>query len=89
MVSTPLAGYLGASHAVMNHDTAARLPRISLPTLVIASSADVSTPLSQSRAIADAIAGAQWALIEDAAHLSLLERPAAFESAIAAFLLRL
>jgi 3-oxoadipate enol-lactonase len=89
MVSTPVAGYLGASHAVMNHDTTARLPHISVPTLVIASSADVSVPLAQSKAVADAIAGAQWALIEDAAHLSVLEQPAAFEAAITAFLRQL
>jgi 3-oxoadipate enol-lactonase len=89
MVSTPVAGYLGACHAVMNHDTAARLAHISVPTLVIAGSADVSVPLAQSRAVADAIGGAQWALIEDAAHLSVLEQPAAFEAAVAVFLLRL
>jgi len=89
LVSTPVAGYLGASHAVMHHDTTARLPRISVPALVIASSADVSTPLAQSRAMVDAIGGAQWALIEDAAHLSVLEQPAAFESAISAFLRQL
>jgi 3-oxoadipate enol-lactonase len=73
----------------MNHDTAARLAHISVPTLVIAGSADVSVPLAQSRAVADAIGGAQWALIEDAAHLSVLEQPAAFEAAVAVFLLRL
>ena len=89
MVSTPVAGYLGASHAVMHHDTTARLSHISVPTLVIASSADVSMPLPQCKAMADAIAAAQWALIEDAAHLSVLEQPAAFEAAITAFLLRL
>ena len=89
LVSTPVAGYLGASHAVMHHDTMARLPHISVPTLVIASGADVSVPLAQSRAVADAIGGAQWALIEDAAHLSVLEQPAAFESAISAFLRQL
>jgi 3-oxoadipate enol-lactonase len=89
LVSTPVAGYLGASHAVMHHDTTARLSRISVPTLVIASSADVSVPPAQSRAMADAIGGAQWALIEDAAHLSVLEQPAAFEAAITAFLRQL
>jgi 3-oxoadipate enol-lactonase len=89
LASTPVAGYLGAIHAVMHHDTAARLPSISVPTLVIASSEDVSVPLAQSRAVSDAIGGAHWALIEDAAHLSVLEKPAAFESAIASFLLRL
>ena len=89
LVSTPVAGYLGTCHAVMNHDTTARLSRITLPTLVVASSADVSTPPSQCKAVADAIAGAQWALIEGAAHLSVLEQPAAFEAAITAFLRQL
>ena len=63
--------------------------QVTLPTLVVASSADVSTPPSQCKAVADAIAGAQWALIEDAAHLSVLEQPAAFEAAITAFLRQL
>jgi 3-oxoadipate enol-lactonase len=88
MVSTPVAGYLGASHALMNHNTAARLTQISVPTLVMASSDDVNVPVLQSKAVADAIAGAQWALIEDAAHLSVLEQPAAFEAAVTTFLLR-
>jgi 3-oxoadipate enol-lactonase len=89
LVSTPLAGYLGTCHAVMNHDTTARLSRITLPTLVVAASADASLPVAQLQSMADAIAGAQWALINGAAHLSALEKPAAFEAAVHAFLERL
>jgi 3-oxoadipate enol-lactonase len=73
----------------MNHDTTARLSRITLPTLVVAASADASLPVAQLQSMADAIAGAQWALINGAAHLSALEKPAAFEAAVHAFLERL
>jgi 3-oxoadipate enol-lactonase len=86
LVSTPHAGYLGTCHAVMNHDTAARLSRITLPTLVVAASADASVPVAQLQAAAGAIAGSRWALIDGAAHLSALEKPAAFEAAVRAFL---
>ncbi len=86
LVSTPLAGYLGACHAVMNHDTTARLSRIKLPALVVAASADASVPVAQLQAVAGAIAGSQWALIDGCAHMSALEKPAAFEAAVRAFL---
>jgi 3-oxoadipate enol-lactonase len=86
LVSTPLAGYLGTCHAVMNHDTTARLSRITLPTLVVAASDDASVPVAQLQSVADAIAGAQWALIDGSAHMSALEKPAAFEAAVRAFL---
>ena len=86
LLSTPLAGYLGTCHAVMNHDTTARLSRISVPTLVMAASDDLGTPAAQMQSVAGAIAGAQWALIDGAAHMSALEKPADFEAAVRAFL---
>jgi 3-oxoadipate enol-lactonase len=86
VASTPKAGYLGACHAVMHMDTAALLPRLKLPTLVIAGALDQGTPPAMSQAIAQAIPGARLEVIEDAAHLSVLERPAAFERAVRDFL---
>ncbi len=86
LVSTPLAGYLSACHAVMNHDTTSRLSRIQLPTLVMAASDDLGTPAAQMQSVAHAIAGSRWALIDGAAHMSALEKPAAFEAAVRAFL---
>jgi 3-oxoadipate enol-lactonase len=88
VVSTPQAGYLGACHAVMNHDTLARLPQIRVPTLVIAGGADLATPVGMLRAIVDAVPGAQLAVIDDVAHLSALEAPAAFEAAVRTLLAR-
>jgi 3-oxoadipate enol-lactonase len=89
VVTQPAAGYLAASHAVMNHDTTARLPQIRRPTLVIAGSADEGTPVAMSQALAQGIAGAELVVLDGAAHLSALEQPAAFTAALAAFIAKL
>jgi 3-oxoadipate enol-lactonase len=85
VVSTPVAGYLGASHAVMHLDLTDRLPQIGVPTLVIAGSVDQGTPPAMSEIIANAVPGARLVMIDGAAHLSVLEQPAAFESAVREF----
>lgn len=66
----------------MQHDTLARLPQIRVPTLVIAGSADLATPVSMSQAIVDAVPGAQLVVIDGVAHLSVIEQPQAFEAAV-------
>lgn len=86
VVSTSQTGYLGASHAVMRMDTTARLPQIAAPTLVIAASLDQGTPPAMSQTIARAVPGARLVVLEDAAHLSVLEQPQAFEDAVREFL---
>jgi len=86
VATTPKAGYLGACHAVMHMDTAALLPRVALPVLVIAGALDQGTPPAMSQAIAQAIPGARLEVIDEAAHLSVLEQPAAFERAVRDFL---
>jgi 3-oxoadipate enol-lactonase len=73
LVSTPLAGYLSACHAVMNMDTTDRLPNISTPTLVIAGGQDQGTPLAMSQTMAKAISSAELVVMQQAAHLSVLE----------------
>lgn len=86
VATTPKAGYLGACHAVMHMDTAARLERIALPTLVIAGVLDEGTPVAMAQALAQGIPGARLERLEAAAHLSVLEQPAAFEAALRRFL---
>ncbi|MDO9315314.1 MAG: alpha/beta fold hydrolase [Burkholderiaceae bacterium] len=88
VVSTSQAGYLAACHAVMNHDTKARLTEIGVPTLVIAGNADLATPVGMLQGIVDAVPGAQLAVIDGAAHLTALEAPAAFEAAVRTLLAR-
>jgi 3-oxoadipate enol-lactonase len=89
VASTPQAGYLGACHAVMQLDTTARLQQIAVPTLVIAGALDEGTPLAMSQTIVQQVPGARLAVIEQAAHLSALEQPAAFEAAVRGFLAEL
>ena len=89
VLSTPLDGYRAACHAVMHMDTTGRLPQIDRPTLVIAGALDEGTPLAMSQRIAQLIPGARLAVIEGAAHLSVIERPAAFEAALRGFLAEL
>lgn len=86
LVSTPVAGYLGASHALMHLDTTSRLPGITVPTLVIAGSLDQGTPPEMSQTIVQAVPSARLVVLDGAAHLSVLEQPAAFEAAVCEFI---
>ncbi|MEK7862868.1 MAG: alpha/beta hydrolase [Chloroflexota bacterium] len=70
-------------------DSTLDLATIDVPTAVIVGEADAITPLANSRAMADAIPHASLSVIPDAAHLSNLEAPEAFEHAMRAWLRRL
>ena len=76
------AGYVACCHAIAGVDTTARLPRIAVPTLVIAGVLDQGTPPEMARTIAQAIPGARLVVLRDASHLSVLEQPAAFREAL-------
>lgn len=78
------AGYTACCAAVRDLDIRSEIKTISIPVLVIAGTHDQATPPEQGRAIAAAIAGAQY-LELDAAHLSNIEKPAEFERAVMAF----
>ncbi|MES1205085.1 MAG: alpha/beta fold hydrolase [Pseudomonadota bacterium] len=67
-------------------DRTADLARIACPTLVIAGEADRVTPAAEMRELAAAIAGAVFVAIPGAGHLSNLEAPAAFNTALLDFL---
>jgi pimeloyl-ACP methyl ester carboxylesterase len=63
----------------------ARLPAITIPTLVVWGAADRMFPPEHGRAYADAIPGAQFRLIERAGHLPQLETPAELLAAVSEF----
>ena len=86
LVSSPLAGYLGCCHAVMNMHTADRLAQIAMPSLIIAGGLDQGTPLAMSAAMAQCIPGAQLEVLESAAHLSVLEDVVRFAALLRNFL---
>jgi 3-oxoadipate enol-lactonase len=85
-LATDPAGYIACCDAIRDLDFSGSLHRIQAPTLVIAGEKDVGTPVAMSKAIADAIPGANLAVIPGAAHLSAVEDPQAFNRLVADFL---
>jgi 3-oxoadipate enol-lactonase len=84
--ATPLEGYLACGAAVRDMDHRELLPKISAPTLVIAGRHDPATPLEANEYIKSRIPGAKLEVL-DAAHLSNVEQPEAYTSAVLGFLL--
>lgn len=86
IASTPVAGYVGCSHATPKIDLTARLKEIRCPVLVVCGDKDPGTPPEMSREIHENLPGSRLVMIPDAAHLSNVEQPAAFNAALEAFL---
>jgi 3-oxoadipate enol-lactonase len=83
--ATPPAGYAAACAALRDADLRADVAAIRAPTLVIAGRQDPATPAADGRLLADAIPGAEYVEL-DTAHLSNLEAPERFTSALVGFL---
>ena len=84
--STPAAGYVGCCHALPKIDVTARLKEVKCPALVICGENDPGTPPAMAREIHENLPGSRLVLIPQAAHLSNLEQPEAFNRALAQFL---
>lgn len=67
-------------------DVMTELAELQIPTLVIVGSADQLTPPKYAAYLHEHIAGSQLAVIEEAGHLAMTERPLEVNAAIAAFL---
>ena len=75
VAETPDDGYLACCQALEVWDHRDRLDAITVPTLVIAGSADPSTPVEpHARTLAEGIPGARLEVLQ-AAHLATIERP--------------
>jgi 3-oxoadipate enol-lactonase len=83
--ATPLDGYLGCGAAVRDMDHRALLPKITVPTLVIAGQHDGATPPEANEYISQHIPGAKYMTL-DAAHMSNVEQPDAYTDAVLGFL---
>ncbi len=81
-----------AIHAVMamrdRPDSSSLLHRMACPAMVITGEEDVMIRVDDSRAMADAIPGARFVRITNSGHLSNLENPEEFNSALLDFLRR-
>ena len=70
-------------------DVRDRLDRIDVPALALVGARDELTPPAYHEFLAEEIPAGEWTALSDAAHLAMLERPAAFNEALSNFLDRL
>jgi 3-oxoadipate enol-lactonase len=81
-VATPRQGYAGCCEALASYDVTDRLGRIAVPTRVVAGAEDPGTPPEVGRSMVAAIRDADLVVIEGAAHIANVARPAEFRSAV-------
>ncbi|MCC6532845.1 MAG: 3-oxoadipate enol-lactonase [Burkholderiales bacterium] len=86
--TTPVAGFVGCCHAIPKIDLTRRLREIKTPTLVMVGEHDPGTPPEMAREIHDNLPGSELVIVPAAAHLSNVERPEAFNTALTRFLER-
>ncbi|QAU13591.1 alpha/beta hydrolase [Halorubrum sp. BOL3-1] len=67
-------------------DVRERLDEVGVPALGIVGKHDELTPPAYHEYLADRIPDGEWTELPDAAHLAMLERPAAFNGALSGFL---
>jgi len=86
IADTPVPGYVGCCHAIPKLNLTARLKEIKAPIQIIVGADDQGTPVAMSQAIHDNAPGSRLDILPNAAHLSNIEQPAAFDRALAEFL---
>jgi 3-oxoadipate enol-lactonase len=74
IADTPAEGYAACAEAVGDFDVRTGVEEIRAPTLVVAGAQDLSLPPELGRAIAEAVPGARFELLDPAAHLASVER---------------
>jgi len=72
---TPVEGYIGTCCAIRDADLRVAAAAISRPTLVLCGDQDLATSPDLARELAGAVAGAEFSLIDGAAHISCVEQP--------------
>jgi 3-oxoadipate enol-lactonase/4-carboxymuconolactone decarboxylase len=75
LVAADDTGYAACCDALAAYDLRADLPRIAVPTLVVAGREDPATPPAHARELADGIPGASLLEVAGAAHLAGVEKP--------------
>lgn len=82
MASVPEATYRATMTALLGFDLRSALPRIAVPTLVLAGSKDTNAPAPMMARMATFIPGARYVELSGGGHLANLEQPAAFNAAL-------
>lgn len=81
----PRALLLATRH-LLSDDVTDLLPRVSCPTLLVWGELDPLIPLAHGRAMFEAIDGARFVVLRDAAHNPMADRPAEFNRVLLEFL---
>lgn len=82
LAATPPEGYASCCEAIATMDLRADLSRIMAPTLLLAGREDPAAPPSAALEMATSMPDARVEIVEGAAHLANVERPAAVTEAI-------
>ncbi len=86
--ATPPLGYAGCCEALPKIDTTARLNAIACPIVIIVGEQDAGTPVALSQTMHAAAPGSELVVIPNASHLSNVEQPEAFGTALSGFIAR-
>jgi 3-oxoadipate enol-lactonase len=87
MAQAPIEGVIGAIHAIMERpDSTPTCSTIDVPTLIVVGEEDALTPPKEAHKLNGAISGSRVEIIQQAGHLSNVERPAAFNTVVSEFL---
>jgi pimeloyl-ACP methyl ester carboxylesterase len=79
-------GFIEALQSILDYDIRERLPEIACPTLVVWGDRDRLVPLRDADVFVELIPNAHKVVFEDTGHMSMLERPAAFNTLLDEFL---
>lgn len=86
IAGTGLEGYTGCASAVRDMAQSVMLLKIKTPTLIIAGKQDPATTVDHATVLNRLIEGSKLAVIDQAAHLSNIEQPQAFNKAMREFI---
>ena len=77
--------YVKAARALAAQEAVGKLEDIAVPTLVLTGELDLLAPVSLAREMSDKIPGSELAIIQEAGHISNLERPEEFNRVVSRF----
>lgn len=83
--ATPLNGFIACVRMLQNYDVQAQLGAIRMPTLMIAGAVDADAP-QVARDMQGKLGNGAVVVVPDAGHLTNIEAPAAFNTALSGFL---
>jgi 3-oxoadipate enol-lactonase/4-carboxymuconolactone decarboxylase len=86
LLRTPAEGYAAAAEAIAAADFTASTAALNIPALVIVGDQDQATPVASAEALHLALAGSALVVVQAAAHIPTVEKPADITAAISHFL---